>query len=106
MCSNAQEMLAEKYGIASDVWSVTSYTQLRRDAAACDRWNMLHPTETPRKSYLEETLDGVEGPFISASDYVRALGEQLDSVDSGRLLRLRDRRNGPQRNPRITSSTL
>ncbi|WP_182868882.1 pyruvate dehydrogenase (acetyl-transferring), homodimeric type [Rhodopirellula sp. JC639] len=73
----AQELLAEKYGVASDVWSVTSYTQLRRDAAACDRWNMLHPTETPKKSYLEEVLDGVEGPFISASDYVRALGEQL-----------------------------
>ncbi|MCO8120757.1 pyruvate dehydrogenase (acetyl-transferring), homodimeric type [Stieleria sp. TO1_6] len=73
----AQELLAEKYGVASDVWSVTSYTQLRRDAAACDRWNMLHPTETPRVSYLEETLQGVEGPFISASDYVRALAEQL-----------------------------
>ena len=73
----AQELLAEKYNIASDVWSVTSYTQLRRDAAACDRWNMLHPTEPPKKSYLQETLDGIEGPFISASDYVRALGEQL-----------------------------
>ena len=73
----AQEILADEYGIASDVWSVTSYTQLRRDAATCDRWNMLHPTETPKKSYLEETLEGVEGPFISASDYVKALGEQL-----------------------------
>ncbi|WP_145169045.1 pyruvate dehydrogenase (acetyl-transferring), homodimeric type [Rubripirellula lacrimiformis] len=73
----AQEILAEKYSIASDAWSVTSYTQLRREAGDCDRWNMLHPTETPRKSYLEEQLDGVEGPFISASDYVRALGEQL-----------------------------
>ncbi|MEM9368539.1 MAG: pyruvate dehydrogenase (acetyl-transferring), homodimeric type [Planctomycetota bacterium] len=73
----AQEMLAETYQIASDVWSVTSYTQLRRDAATCERWNRLHPTETPRKSYLEETLDGVEGPFIAASDYVRALPEQL-----------------------------
>jgi pyruvate dehydrogenase E1 component len=73
----AQELLAEKYGIASDVWSVTSYTQLRRDAAACDRWNMLHPTEKPKTSYLEKVLDGVQGPFISASDYVRALGEQL-----------------------------
>ncbi|TWU21585.1 Pyruvate dehydrogenase E1 component [Novipirellula galeiformis] len=73
----AQEVLAEKYNIASDVWSVTSYTQLRREAADCSRWNMLHPTETPRKSYLEEQLEGVEGPFISASDYVRALGEQL-----------------------------
>ncbi|MFG0262204.1 MAG: pyruvate dehydrogenase (acetyl-transferring), homodimeric type [Novipirellula sp. JB048] len=73
----AQTLLAEKYNIASDVWSVTSYTQLRREAADCSRWNMLHPTETPRRSYLEEQLDGVEGPFISASDYVRALGEQL-----------------------------
>ncbi|TWU54647.1 Pyruvate dehydrogenase E1 component [Rubripirellula tenax] len=73
----AQEILAEKYNVASDVWSVTSYTQLRREAGACERWNRLHPTETPRRSYLEETLDGVEGPFISASDYVRALGEQL-----------------------------
>ncbi|KLU01881.1 Pyruvate dehydrogenase E1 component [Rhodopirellula islandica] len=73
----AQEILAEKYNIASDVWSVTSYTLLRREAHAAERWNRLHPTETPRKSYLEETLEGVEGPFISASDYVRALGEQL-----------------------------
>ncbi len=73
----AQEILAEKYQIASDVWSVTSYTQLRREAEACQRWNLLHPTETPRRSYLEEQLEGAEGPFISASDYVRALGEQL-----------------------------
>ena len=70
-------MLAERYNIASDVWSVTSYTQLRRDAAACDRWNLLHPTETPRQSYVEKMLSGLQGPFISASDYVRALGEQI-----------------------------
>ena len=73
----AQVMLAEKYNIASDVWSVTSYTQLRREAADCSRWNMLHPTATPRKSFIENILDGVEGPFIAASDYVRALPEQL-----------------------------
>lgn len=73
----AQELLAEKFGIASDVWSVTSYTELRRDAEDCSRWNMLHPTETPRTSYLEQVLEGAEGPFIAASDYVRALGEQL-----------------------------
>lgn len=73
----AQELLAEKYNIASDVWSVTSYTQLRREAAECQRWNMLHPTEKPRVSFLERQLEGREGPFISASDYVRALGEQL-----------------------------
>ena len=73
----AQELLAEKYRIASDVWSVTSYTQLRREAGACDRWNMLHPTEQPRKSYLQQVLEGAEGPFIAASDYVKALAEQL-----------------------------
>lgn len=73
----AQELLAEKYNIASDVWSMTSYTQLRREAASCERWNMLHPTEKPRQSYIEQMLSGVEGPFISASDYVRALGEQI-----------------------------
>jgi len=73
----AQQLLAEKFGIASDVWSITSYTQLRREAADCARWNMLHPTAPPRTSYLEEQLAGIEGPFIAASDYVRALPEQL-----------------------------
>ncbi len=73
----AQTMLAEKYGVSSDVWSVTSYTQLRREAQACRRWNLLHPDQDPRKSYLESAIDGVEGPFIAASDYVCALAEQL-----------------------------
>ena len=73
----AQEILAEKYGIASDVYSVTSYTQLRREAQECRRWNFLHPTETPRKSYLETVMDGVEGPFIASSDYVQAHSEQI-----------------------------
>ncbi len=73
----AQEILAEKYNVASDVWSVTSYTQLRREAEDVRRWNMLHPDQTPRISYLEDTLADTKGPFISASDYVRALGEQL-----------------------------
>lgn len=73
----AQEMLADKYKVASDVWSVTSYTQLRRDAQSCERWNYLHPTAKPKQSYVEKVLDGVEGPFIAASDHVRALPEQL-----------------------------
>ena len=73
----AQEILAEKFNIASDLWSVTSYTQLRRDAQTCERWNFLHPDETPMKSYIETVLEGVEGPFIAASDHVRALPEQL-----------------------------
>lgn len=73
----AAQILAEKYNVASDVWSVTSYTQLRRDAQECQRWNMLNPDKKPRKSYLEEQLDGVEGPTIAASDYVCALAEQV-----------------------------
>jgi pyruvate dehydrogenase E1 component len=73
----AQKILAEKFKIASDVWSVTSYNQLRRDAQDCERWNMLNPTATPKQSYLEKVLEGVQGPFIAASDHVRALPEQL-----------------------------
>ncbi|MGE0758520.1 MAG: pyruvate dehydrogenase (acetyl-transferring), homodimeric type, partial [Pirellulaceae bacterium] len=73
----AQELLAEKYQVASDVWSVTSYTQLRRDAHTCRRWNMLNPSEPPRQSFVEKSLEGVNGPFVSASDNVRAVAEQL-----------------------------
>ena len=73
----SQKILAEKYGVASDVWSVTSYTQLRRDAQSCERWNMLHPDQAPRKSYIETVLAGVKGPIISSSDNVRAVAEQL-----------------------------
>jgi pyruvate dehydrogenase E1 component len=73
----AQTILAEKYNIASDVWSVTSYTQLRRDAQSVERWNMLHPDQPRQKSHIETVLEGVSGPIISASDNVRAVGEQL-----------------------------
>lgn len=77
MVLQAQQILAERYQIASDVWSVTSYTQLRRDCQSCERWNMLHPDQPAKVSYLEQVLSGVQGPFIAASDYVRALPEQL-----------------------------
>ena len=73
----AQEILAEKYKIASDCWSVTSYTQLRREADEVKRWNFLHPTEKPRQCYVEQVLKGHSGPFIAASDYVKALPEQI-----------------------------
>ncbi len=73
----AQKILADKYNIASDAWSVTSYNELRRDAQSCERWNMLHPDQPPKRSYIEETLKGTKGPFIAASDYVRAVPEQL-----------------------------
>jgi pyruvate dehydrogenase E1 component len=73
----ASRILAETYQISSDVWSVTSYTQLRRDAQSVERWNMLHPDQPARKSYIQSVLEGVKGPIISASDNVRAVGEQL-----------------------------
>ena len=73
----AQDILAADYGISSSVWSVTSYNELARDAIAAERWNMLHPTSEPRRSYLHEQLSGQPGPIISASDYVRALADQI-----------------------------
>jgi len=81
----AQQILAEKYTVSSDVWSVTSYTQLCREAQATQRFNQLHPTETPRRSYLEEQLEGVAGPVIAASDYVRAVPEQIAAWVPGGL---------------------
>jgi pyruvate dehydrogenase E1 component len=74
---DAQRMLAERYHVASDVWSVTSYNQLRRDAQAARRWNRHHPAETPRQAYIEKVLAGHEGPFVAASDYVQAVPEQI-----------------------------
>ncbi len=84
----AAGILAEKYGVSSDVWSVTSYTQLRRDAQECQRWNMLNPGKKPRLSYLEEQLAEVEGPVIAASDYMRILAEQLNPWIPGGLFAL------------------
>ena len=84
----AADLLAEKYGVASDVWSVTSYTQLRRDAQECERWNMLNPDKQPRKSYVEEQLEGVDGPVIASSDYVRILAEQINPWVPGGLFAL------------------
>jgi len=74
----AQDLLAEKYQVASDVWSVTSYMQLRRDAQQCARWNMLHPKQPARRGYFEQVMEGAEGPIIAASDFVRAVPEQLN----------------------------
>ena len=73
----AQQFLKDRFDIGSDVWSVTSYSELRRDAMDCQHWNDLHPGETPRRSYLEEILDEVTGPFISTSDNVRLVADQI-----------------------------
>ncbi|QDT67305.1 Pyruvate dehydrogenase E1 component [Planctomycetes bacterium MalM25] len=74
---DAQQILAEKYGVSSDVWSVTSYTELRRDAQETERLNMLNPTAPKKQSFFEQQMAGSEGPIIAASDYLRTLSEQL-----------------------------
>jgi pyruvate dehydrogenase E1 component len=73
----AQEIL-QKYGVAADVWSVTSYQELYRDGHACDRWNMLHPAEQPRVPYVTQCLGNAPGVFVAASDYLKVLPDSLD----------------------------
>jgi pyruvate dehydrogenase E1 component len=73
----AQEILAERYGVAADVWSVTSYKELRREALEAERWNRLHPTAEGRKSYVEKVLGQEKGIFIAASDYTKSLPEMI-----------------------------
>jgi pyruvate dehydrogenase E1 component len=73
----AQQILKDKYNIGCDVWSVTSYSELRRDAMNCQHWNDLHPGQPAKHSYLEQVLDGVTGPFISTSDNVRLVADQI-----------------------------
>jgi pyruvate dehydrogenase E1 component len=73
----AQKLL-EKYGVAADVWSVTSYQELYRDAHACERWNMLHPTETPRVPYVSQCFKDTQGVIVAASDYLKVLPGSLD----------------------------
>ena len=73
----AQAILAEKYGVAADVWSVTSWTELRRDALACESHNMLHPGEETRVPYVTTALSGEPGPVVAVSDWMRSVPDQI-----------------------------
>ena len=73
----AQAILKDKYSIAADVWSVTSYNELRRDALGVERWNWLHPTEKQKVPYIVTALKGTEGPIICASDFMKVVPDQL-----------------------------
>jgi pyruvate dehydrogenase E1 component len=84
----AQQILAEKYGIAADVWSVTSYNELRRDALAVERWNRLHPAEPQRTPYLLEALGAIDMPIVAASDYMKIVPDQIAPWLPGRLTSL------------------
>jgi pyruvate dehydrogenase E1 component len=84
----AQQILAGKYGIGADVWSVTSYTELRRNALITDRWNRLHPNEPARKPYLLQALGDIDMPIVAATDYMKIVADQISPWLPGRLTAL------------------
>ncbi|TWI54194.1 pyruvate dehydrogenase E1 component [Pseudomonas duriflava] len=69
--------LLREYGIGADIWSVTSFNELRRDGLAVDHWNRLHPLEEPRKAYIQQCLEGREGPVIASTDYMKLFADQV-----------------------------
>jgi len=84
----AQQILAERYDVSADVWSATSYKRLRNEAMNARRWNMLHPTEPAKKSYVETVLAKEQGPFIAVSDNMRIVPEQIAPWVPGGLMTL------------------
>jgi pyruvate dehydrogenase E1 component len=73
----AAEILEKDYGVAADVWSITSYKELHRDAKEAERWNLLNPTKKQRKTYIEECLSSTKGVMVAASDYIKALPDSV-----------------------------
>jgi pyruvate dehydrogenase E1 component len=85
----AAELLEMDWGVACDIWSCPSFTELRRDGLDADRWNLLHPTETPRRSYVESRLEGTGGPIVASTDYMKAFADQIRPfVPKGRTYRV------------------
>jgi len=81
----AAELLANDWDVSAEIWSVTSFTELAREARDVERWNMLHPTETPRTPYVTERLSEFgEGPVIASTDYMKLFAEQIRSYVPGR----------------------
>ncbi|PIX03998.1 MAG: pyruvate dehydrogenase (acetyl-transferring), homodimeric type, partial [Gallionellales bacterium CG_4_8_14_3_um_filter_54_18] len=73
----AGDLLANDFGVAADIWSVTSFTELRRDGIDCERWNTLHPEDQPRFSHVEQCMADRDGPVIAATDYMRSFADQI-----------------------------
>jgi pyruvate dehydrogenase E1 component len=84
----AQGILAEQFGVAADVWSATSYKELRREALAVERFNLLHPGEEPRKPYVAQLFEGEEGPVIAVSDFMKLVPDQIARWLPGRFYSL------------------
>jgi pyruvate dehydrogenase E1 component len=73
----AGELLKSDFGVIADVWSATSFNELRRDGMAAERWNLLHPNAGRRKSWVESCLEGSEGPVVASTDYMRNYADQV-----------------------------
>ena len=84
----AAELLAEDFGVAADVWSVPSFTEVRRDAMAVERRNRRRPGAAPERSWVEECFAGTEGPFVAATDYMRSVADQIRTWVPGRYVTL------------------
>lgn len=84
----AQEILAEKYGVQADVWSVTSYSELRREALGVERWNRMHPAEPEKTPYIVSALARAKGPIVAATDYMKAVPDQVAPWLTTRLVSL------------------
>jgi pyruvate dehydrogenase E1 component len=76
-CIAAAKILENDYGIPADVYSITSFSELRREALEIERWNLLHPTETPRVPYVKSLLKDQQGPVVAATDYMRIVPDQV-----------------------------
>ncbi len=75
----AADLLRDDFKVNADIWSATSFNELRRDGMSAERWSLLHPTQPRRKSYLETSLEGHAGPVVAATDYMRSYAEQVRS---------------------------
>jgi pyruvate dehydrogenase E1 component len=82
----AAELLQGRFGIPADVWSVTSFSELRRDALDVERWNARHPTSARRTSYVENALAGRQGPFVAATDNMKIVSDQIRQWVPGRYV--------------------
>lgn len=84
----AADLLQKDYGVGADIWSVTSFNELRREGLETARWNMLHPSEKPRLSYVEQCLKDRQGPVVAASDYMKIFADQIRPFVPGRYTAL------------------
>jgi len=80
----AAELLEKNYGVPADVYSVTSFSELRKNALAIERRNLLHPNEAPQQNYIQQALADREGPFIAATDYMKIVADQVRQWIPGR----------------------